>query len=71
MVPHVDTDTLLAELYQRRHEAAMKRLATAYNRSHERRTGRLRWALGTALLEMGVRVLGDQELARSTATSGC
>jgi hypothetical protein len=70
MVPHVDTDTLLVELDRRHQQAAVQRLATACNRSPERHAGRLRWAVGSVLLQMGTLVLGDDGLVRSNATSG-
>ena len=64
MIAHVDTDTLLVELDQRHHQADMHRLAIASKRSHERQTGRLRWALGSVLLRLGALALGDDGLVR-------
>ena len=70
MVPHVDTKTLLVELDQRHHQAALHRLATACNQSQETTTGRLRWALGSVLLRLGALVLGGDRLLRRKTTSG-
>lgn len=70
MVPHVDTETLLAELDQRHQQAAMHRLAVACNQRQGRHAGRLRWALGTTLLRLGGLVLGETELLESNAAIG-
>ncbi len=70
MVPHVNTDTLLVELDRRQQQAAMQRLAGACNRGHKTDARRLRWVVGTLLLQIGTLVLGDEGLVRSNATSG-
>lgn len=65
MVPHVDTDTLLFELDQRRKQAAMHRLAAACKLGQESHTGRLGPLLGSVLIWAGALVLGDDRLLHS------
>lgn len=69
MVPHVDTNTLLVELDQRRDQVALQRLASSCNRSQERRAGPVRWALGNALLRLGALVMGEERLLASNSAS--
>lgn len=70
MVPHVDTKTLLVELDQRHQEAAMHRLAITCSRNGEWHAGRLRMAVGNALLRLGGLVLGENELLGPDAATG-
>lgn len=70
MVPHVNTATLLVELDHRHQQAAMQRLASACKRNHRTYAGRLRWAVGSVLLQTGTLVVGDDALVRSNVTSG-
>lgn len=70
MLSHVDTDTLLIELDQRHHQAAMQRLATTCSRGQERHAGRLRWTVGTVLLRAGGRLLGEDAVLGSGTALG-
>lgn len=64
---HVDTETLLVELDQRHHQAAMHQLAASCNPTQAARGSRVRWALGSRLLRLGQVVLGEDTLVIASA----
>lgn len=69
MFPHPDMDAVLFELNERRRQADLRRLVRESRQSQPRSARRLRWALGSTLLRLGVAVLGDDAWLHSDIAS--